>query len=174
MTIEKVMDLLAIHNIPYKLCEYDNEKEYLMHVSQFLNDAKVKSCRIRAIVIKSKNGVKDIEIQFNYVDAEYVFEELRFGGFGYELFDVVEDYLSQEIIGIVISIMSGDVCCIEVVDLKRKRWYADASFDLAEDTVDFKQAMHRIDKKKGLLPKIFKTKKQYEIYDWNTYRCIIK
>ena len=35
-------------------------------------------------------------------------------------------------------------------------------------------AMTRIHRKKSLLARIFGTKIQYEIYDWNSYQCVIK
>ena len=38
----------------------------------------------------------------------------------------------------------------------------------------FEKAMEQIKKPKGLISRLFGTQKQYEIYDGNTYQCIVK
>jgi hypothetical protein len=38
----------------------------------------------------------------------------------------------------------------------------------------YQKTMRRIQKRKGCLARLFNVKRQYEIYDWNSYQCIIK
>jgi hypothetical protein len=62
---------------------------------------------------------------------------------------------------------------------KGRFWIADMCFD-RNDTEDdlfgeagFQKAMRRFQKRKGLFGKMFQRQRQYEIYDWNSYQCII-
>ena len=77
-------------------------------------------------------------------------------------------------------IMKGNCTIINVTNPKTKRWIADAQFD-RNDTDDdlfgeigFQKAMKRIRKKKTFFDRLFGFNRKYEIYDWNTYECIIK
>lgn len=38
----------------------------------------------------------------------------------------------------------------------------------------FEKTVEKIDKPKSVFERLIKSKKQYEIYDWNTYRLVVK
>lgn len=179
MTLAEAEELLNKHNISFEPIEYETEKMYWQHAMLFPYTANAKPCKVTALVIKSKNDKKDIELQFNAVDHEFVFEELRFGGYCYEMFDIPEDTLPTDLIEKITEIMQGNLTIIVLNDLKKKRWNGDACFDRNDDDdvfgeAGFQKALQRIENRKSLFTKLFRHQKQYEIYDWNTYRCVIK
>ena len=59
------------------------------------------------MVVKSNNGKKDIELQFNAAGDAFRFEELRLGGFCDELFDCNEVTLADDLIRNISEIQKG-------------------------------------------------------------------
>lgn len=173
MTLEEAQEFMHSNNIPFELREFQNEKEYWHHMMMFPYTKNAKPCKVIAMVIRSNNGKKDIELQFNAVDSGFRFEELRFGDFDYEMFGCATELLDR-----INEIKSGSFTVIVANDIKKKRWLGDACFDLNDDDAfgksRFEKTMKRIQKPKGFISKLFNTKKQYEIYDWNTYQRIVK
>ncbi len=178
MTLYKAKELLSENNIPYEMCEFDDEATYWHHTTLFPHTKNAKKCKVIALIIKSNNEKKNIEIQFNSFDDDFLFEELYFGDYSFEMFDYNEDMLSNDLLSRINEIQSGDFVVIVANNLKNKSWLGDSCFDLNDDDVfgnaGFEKAMQRIKKPKGFISRLFKSKKQYEIYDWNTYHCIIK
>ncbi len=179
MTLTEAKELLMKNDITFEVLEFETEAEYWLHAMSFPYTKNAKSCKIMAIIIKSENEKKNIELQFNDVDGVYCFEELRFGDYCYEMFDYNEEMLADDLINNILEIMQGCLRIINLTDLTKKRWLADACFDLNDNDdvfgeVGFQKAMKRIEKPKNFLSKLKRSKKQYEIYDWNTYRCIAK
>ena len=180
MTLETAKDLLNANNIPFEICYYRDEADFYRHICLFPSLKNAKSCKVTVMVIHSKNGHKDIELQFNETKDGNVFAELYFGGFSYELFGVREDYLSDEIIREIDDIREGRVSVIEVNDLKKCRWIGDSRFD-RNDMDDpmfgesgFEKAMRKVQKPLSFFKKLFHAKIQYEVYDFERYQCIIK
>lgn len=173
MTLEEAKELMRSNNIPFELREFQNEKEYWHHVTLFPYTQNAKPCKVLAMVIRSNNGKKDIELQFNASGDSFHFEELHFGDFGYEMFGCASELLDR-----INEIKSGSFTVIIANDIKKKRWLGDACFDLSDDDAfdkpGFEKTMKRIQKPKGFASKLIKSKKQFEIYDWNTYQCIVK
>jgi len=179
MTLNDAKILLSENNIDFEACEYDNEAAYWHHCSLFPYTKNAKNCKVIVLVIASNNKHENIELQFNEIGNEFHFEELSFGNFCFELFDCKEEILADEILTNIKEIQSGNFVVIIANNLKKRRWLGDACFDLNDDDdafgrSGFEKAMRRINKPKGLLSKLFRTQKQYEIYDWNTYQCIVK
>lgn len=179
MLLEEAKKLLTENNIPFELQEFTNEKEYWHHTMLFPYTNNAKNCKVIAIIVKSNNSNKHIELQFNTVDNDFVFDDLRFGGFCYELFDVPEKQLKEELLSIITEIVKGNIGIIVINDLKKKKWLSDGCFDLSDEDdalgkQGFEEAIAHIKSPKGFLDIFFKSKRQYEIYDWNTYQCIIK
>lgn len=179
MTLSEAKALLIENNIKFELLEFRNEAEYLQHSILFPYIKKARPNKVIAIVIKSKNGNKNIELQFNEVDGVYKFEEMRFGEFCYEMFDYNEEMLVRDLIHNITEIKKGTLIVIVLNDIKHQRWLADACFDLSDDDdefgkIGFQKAMSKINKPKSFLSKLKKSKLQYEIFDWNSYRCIVK
>ena len=179
MTLNDVKILLSENNIVFDVREYENEAAYWHHVSMFPYTKNAKPCKVIALIIQSNNGRIDIELQFNAIDNNFRFEELWFGGYSFEMFDCNEEMLADDLLDRIKEIQSGNFVVIYANDLKKRSWLGDACFDLnGEDDAfgrsGFEKALERIRKPKGLISKLFKTQKQYEIYDWNTYQCIVK
>lgn len=178
MTLEEAKVLLNSHNIPFELREFQDEKEYWHHVAMFPNTQNAKPCKVIAMVVRSNNGKKDIELQFNEAHDGFHFEELRFGDFGYELFDCEEEILADEILRIISEIRHGRLIFLDMNDIKNQRWMCHAWYDLNDDGAfgqsGFERIMKRFNAPKSFLEKLRNTEVQYEIYDWNTYQCIIK
>ena len=178
MTLNDAKIILSENNIVFDVREFKSETAYWHHVSMFPYTKNAKSCTVIALIIRSNNGKNDIELQFNADDNNIRFEELRFGDYSFEMFDCSEEMLADDLLDRIKEIQSGNFVVIIANDLKNRRWLGDACFDLNEDDAfgrpGFEKAMRRINKPKGLLSRLLKTQKQYEIFDWNTYRCIVK
>lgn len=179
MTLDEAKALLSENNISFELQEFNNEAEYWHHTTLFPYTKNASPCKVVAIIIKSDNGKKDIELQFKAVDDLFYFEELWFGDYCYEMLDYNEDMLADDLIRNILEIKQGNLKVIVLNDIRKKRWLGDSCFNLTDDDKlfgepGFQKALQEINKPKGLFSKFLKLKKQYEIYDWNTYQCIIK
>ena len=179
MTLNDVKILLSENNIVFDVREFENETAYSYHVSMFPYTKNAKPCKVIALIIKSNQGRMNIELQFNKTANDFIFEELRFGGFCFEMFDYQEEMLADDLLDRIKEITNGNFTVIIKNDLKNKKWLADACFDLDDDDdafgrQGFEQAIQRIRQPKGFISKLLKSKLQYEIYNWNTYDCIVK
>ncbi|MDD6174815.1 MAG: hypothetical protein PUC59_03545 [Firmicutes bacterium] len=179
MTLDEAKVLLSKNKIPFELQEFNHEAEYWHHATLFPYTKNARPCKVVAMVIKSKNGKKDIELQFNAAGDAFRFEELRFGDFCYELFDCNEVTLADDLIRNISEIQKGHLIVIVLNEIRKKRWLADACFDRSNDddtfgAPGFQKALQQIKKPKGLFSKLLGAQKQYEIYDWNTYQRIVK
>ena len=179
MTLDDVKKLLSENEIFYEACEYDDEASYWHHRSLFPYTKHAKKCKVITLIITSNNQNRNIELQFNEVNNDFRFEELSFGDYCFEMFDYTEEMLADDLLDRIKQIQSGNFVVIIANDLKKKCWLGAACFDLNEDDdvfgqQGFEKAMGRIRKPKGLLSKLFRTQRHYEIFDWNTYQCIIK
>ena len=148
MTLDEAKALLSENNISFELLEFNNEAEYWRHTSLFPYTKNAKPCKVIAMLIKSNNGKKNIELQFNAVGDVFRFEELRFGDFCYVILDCNEDMLADDLIRNILEIKQGNFIVIVLNDLRRKRWLFDACFDLCEDDyfgkMESEKALQRI------------------------------
>lgn len=179
MTLDEAKVLLSENNILFELCEFHNEAEYWRHTTLFPYTKNAKSCKVTAMIIRSNNGKKDIELQFNAVGDVFRFEELWFGDYTYEMFDYNEDTLADDLIHNILEIKQGNLIIIVRNDIRKKRLLADACFDLSDEDnafgePGFQKALQRIKRPKGLFSKLCRVKEQYEIYGWDSYQCIVK
>lgn len=179
MTLDEAKVLLSENNIPFELCEFHNETEYWRHTTLFPYTKNAKSCKVTAMIIRSNNGKKDIELQFNAVGDVFRFEELWFGDYTYEMFDYNKDTLADDLIRNILEIKQGKLIIIVRNDIRKKRLLADACFDLSDEDnafgeLGFQKALQRIKRPKGLFSKLRRVKEQYEIYGWDSYQCIVK
>ena len=179
MTLNDAKILLSENNIEFNVCEYENEAIYWHHRMLFPYTKNARNCKVTTLVMASKNKEKNIELQFNDVGRNFCFEELSFGDYCFEMFDCNEEMLADDLLDRIKEIQSGNFVVIVVNDLKKKSWLGDACFDLNDDDDafgrhGFEKALEQIHKPKGLISRLFRTQKQYDIYDWNTYQCIVK
>ena len=179
MTLFEAKKLLTENGLAFEISEFEDEATYWRHTMLFPCTKNARNCKVIALIISSNNGKKNIELQFNAVDDDFLFEELHFGDFCFEMFDYKEEMLANDLLKHINKIKGGAFSVIVANDLKNKKWLADSSFDLKDDDDlfgkhGFEKAIQQIHAPKGFISKLLKTKKQYEIYDWNTYECITK
>lgn len=145
MTFDKAKALLEENNVSFSELYFDSVAEFRLHISPFAYTKNAGAYPVKVLVISSNNNHKNIELQF--------IDEIK-------------------------SIISNDVIVICANDLIKEKWISDQIFDKKETDgfglPGFERAMQRINKKKGLVANLFGSKTQYEIYDWNSYQCIIK
>lgn len=172
MNLSRAKELLNKKGLPYELVEYSCEGEFWKHISQFANTSRATPTKVISLVINSPNKHKHLELQFNKSEKDYLFCELWFGDYSFEAFDYEADILEQEILSDIESVISGGFVAFSIGDLKNRRWISDGLIEKNSEALEkFKQKMSR---PKSWLGKIFKTKIQYELYDWNTYKIAIK
>ena len=172
MTLNRAKELLLSKNIPFEIVEYKNGSDFWKHILLFPNTKHADSSKVMAIVIKSNNKQKNLELQFNESKEGFLFQELWFGDYSFEAFDYGADVLEQEILADIERVMSDTFIACSLNDLKKKRWLADGLVE--KDDEDAKKIQQKILKPKSWIEKLFKTQLQYEIYDWNNYQIIIK
>lgn len=189
MTLDEAKVLLTENDIDFELVEYKDEEEYWHHTTLYPYTKNAKPCKVLAMVVKSNNGGRDIELQFNEEHGLFYFVELRFGSFSFEIFDDgQEGELTEKLIVHIREIQEGNYVVIVANNIEKHFGLWDSCFEV-NDTEDefygkraFEEEMHRIqglgNASKGwfekFLEKLLRTKIQYEIYDWNTYECIVK
>ena len=179
MTLTDAKILMEKHRIPYQTAQYENQAAYYRHLALFPYTKNARDCKVIALVIPAVNGVMDIELQFDQKRGEYVFQDLHFGDFCFEMFNYNPDMLEADLLENIGQIVDGKMAVIVSNDLKRRRWLGDARFDLSDDdnvfgAPGFREAVAKIEKPKTLWQKLTGQQKQYEIYDWRTYRRVIK
>lgn len=173
MTLNDAKALLNNNNFPFEMWKFQNETEYWNHITDYPVNKNTKPCKVIALIIFSNNSKKHIELQFNETDGIFYFQEFWFGGFTFEMFDIKED-LESEIVKRIEEIRSGCIAIITVNNIGKERWISDACFDLNCDADEFQRAIKKIYKPKRFISQLIKSRKKYEIYDWNKYQCIIK
>ena len=172
MDLNRAKELLNSAGIPFETVHYKCESDFWKHATLFSCSQKADSSKVIALVISSGNKHKDLELQFNESKDSYIFKELWFGDYTFEAFDYEPDALEQELLADIKIVMSGKFVAFVVYDLKNKRWLCDG---IAEKTAGYAKSFERsMYKPKSWLDKIFRRKRQYELYDWNNYSVIIK
>lgn len=179
MTLTDAKTLLERKRIPYQTAQYEDEAAYWRHCMPFPYVDNARNCKITALVIPSVNGVKDIEIQFSRHRGEFVFDELWFGGHSFEMFEYDPELVEADLLDYVGQIVDGKLAVIETNDVKRRRGVSVSCFDLTDsDSVfgapGFREAMKEIEAPKTFWKKLTGSKLQYDIYDWRTYRRVVK
>ena len=179
MTLTEAKTLLERRRIPYQTAQYEDEAAYWRHLIPFPRTDHARKGKVIALVIPSVNDFKDIELQFNRRRGVYVFEELYFGGYSFELCYEEPDLLETSLLDFIGQIADGKLAIIEAHDRKRKRCISDSCYDMTDsDSVfgapGFRDAVEKIEGPKSFWQKLTGRKIQYDIYDWNTYRQIVK
>lgn len=179
MTLTDAKILFDKRRIPYRTVRYENEADYWRHLMSCPRTDSARNCKITALVIPSVNGVKDIELQFSRLRREFVFDELWFGCYSFDMYDYDQDLLEADLMDIIGQIVDGKVTVISASDLKKKRWISDARFDPTDCDNVFgapgcREALAKIEKPRTFWQKLAGRRIQYDIYDWRSYRQVIK
>ena len=180
MTINEAKALLDLNHIPFSEVHFNTVAEFRTHISPFTYLKNAEEYQVKVLVATSNNKQKNIELQFidECNDGNYTFVDLYFGEYFYELFDCQKEVLRQAIIDEINSIILNNVIIIVSYDLSKEKWCGDVIFDKTKNDVlglpYYEKVLRQIKEKKRFFSKLFGSKMQYEIFDWNTYQCIIK
>ena len=129
-------ELLSANGITFELQEFQNEAAYFQHLTLSYTK-KTRPDKVIALIIKSKNGKKGIELLFNKLDGIFRFEELSFGDYCFEMFDTAEEYIADELLTNINEIKSGNLTVITANNIKRKCRLYEGGFDLNDDDDSF-------------------------------------
>ena len=176
MTLSQVKEMLQSQALPFTECTFENEADFLHHISSFANTKNTNQNKFYGLMIHSNNEKTHITLEFEEKNNEYVFLDLWFGDVCFEI--GIEDcaFLLDEIR----NIATGKRTVISVTNPARKQWLSDTVFDRNDSDDDvfgeigFQKAMKQIRRKKTFWEKLFGFNRCYEIYDWNTYECVTK
>lgn len=180
MTLDEAKALLEENHISFSELHFNSVAEFGVHLSPFAYTKNAGACPVKVLVISSNNNHKNIELQFvdENNNGSYSFVDLYFGEYFFELFDSREECLQQAIVDEIKKIISNEVIVIVANDLKKGKWIGDQFFDKNEKDgrglPGFERTMQRLNKEKGFVAKIIGSRTQYEIYDWESYQCMIK
>lgn len=176
MKWNEVKNLLEHNGLEYKSSRVENIGEH--HRQQGFLKSK-ENHAIKMITIPNPYHDKNIELIFDSDGENPKFYDLDFGGYCYELFDCNEDDIEKQLIKEIKDIISGNVYIIFARNVKSGEWFFDGCFfdspDEDENTMDeFRDLIARIRSPKSWIRKITKRIDQYEIFNWNSYECVIK
>lgn len=174
MDLAEAKDLLNRCGIPYREVEYKTESEFYRHISRYPNLRHVQGFAVVTLVIQSRNGKRDIELEFDRTRDGFVFEEMYFGEYAFGFFDVKPESLSREIVSTVKKIVRSEYRFIVCNNLTLRRLDWDGCFDVREDAGLLRRAITRIKKSPGLLGRLLGFRLRYEIYDWQSIRTVIR
>lgn len=165
MDIEQTRELLKSKNIRYTEREYETEKEYWRHICEYYYCEHASDDRVKAFVIPCRNGKRNIELQLTEREGEYVFTELYFGTFCFELSEAdLGESIGQELEKHLDNLLNGRYTVVSAADLKAGRLVFDGfSIDLPSETKT--SLIEKLIKANGFIGKLRKQSFAYEIYD---------
>ena len=170
MLLDEAKNLLFANHIEFQEQAFENETAFLRSLGELCPGGR--PCAVAALTIPCKNGHKDILLQFNEEDGRFRFEELWFGDYSFELFDLKEEALSDELLRIIADILKGKSAVITAQNPKNRRWLWDGYF--YKDDSSYEKCRQKIQKPKNLWERLLHSQTRYEIFDYYDYRCIIK
>ena len=170
MLMNEAKNLLLANHIEFQEQAYKNETAFLCNLDYLCPIGR--PCAVAALTIPCKNGHKNISLQFNEEDDCFRFEELWFGDYSFELFDLNEEALQDKLLPTIADILEGKIVVITAQNLKNRRWLWDG-YCYKDDTW-YEKRLHRIEKPNDFWARLLHSQTKYEIYDYYDYRCITK
>ena len=169
MLLDEAKKLLLANHIEFHAQAFENETAFLRNLDELCPGGR--PCAVAALTIPCKNGRKDISLQFNEESGLFLFEELWFGDFSFELFDLNEEALPDELLRIIADILDGKSAVIIAQNLKNHHRLWDGYFHKGETW--YEKRLQRIERPKSLWERLLHSQTQYEIFDYYDYRRII-
>lgn len=176
MNILQVEKLLSEHNFTFDKRIYKNANAFFSENFKFFNRTVESENEIAALIIKSNNRKTNIVLQFNKNSDVFVFYNMYFGCFDFELFNTEEECLEDSILNAVSCITAEKHKFIAVYNLKSKKMIFDCRLDLSEheEKEYYQDLKMKIDKTKSFLKRLIGAETMYEEYDWDSYSSLIK
>ena len=141
----------------------------------------VKDEHMASHAIIMDGGCKEapLRVVFGEAEGEQRFIDLRFGQFDYELFQYSEETVLDELAEDIRAVLSGKTKVISAWETCTHRWRGDACFYVApgedeDDSDEYAAAVRRIERPKCRLLRCLTSRVTYAIYDWHSYREIIR
>lgn len=94
MNIDEAKKLLTDKGLSFIEKAFATQREYWEHCSEFWHMEYASTSpdsRIKALVIPCANGKKDIELEFELKEGEFVFSDLLFGSFSFEIVEFLSE-----------------------------------------------------------------------------------
>ena len=175
--LNRISEQLQDRAIPFEELHYENRNSFWQAIEVYPDEEKPTPYPVLALTVKSNNGKKDLAVVFEQVDDRYEFCDLFFGSFGFELFDAEEEITEGSLLDLIEDIMRNETTVIYAVDITKNIWLWDGVFDLNDpdphDKEEFEKKLQEIQKPKKGLSKLLDHETRYEIYNWDTYRCVV-
>lgn len=166
MDIDRAKEMLKRRKTRYKEASYATEKEYWRHICEYYYFEHASDNRVRALVIPCGNGERSIELQFTENNGSFIFTELYFGTFCFELSESAEEgeERERELNKHLGNLLEGRYTVVTAADINAGRLVFDGfSPDMPPDT---KQRLaDRIGKANSIWGRLARKKFAYEIYD---------
>ena len=89
MLLDEAKNLLFANHIEFQEQAFENETAFLRSLGELCPGGR--PCAVAALTIPSKNGRKDISLHFIEESGRFLLEDLWFGDFSFELFDLDEE-----------------------------------------------------------------------------------
>lgn len=170
MLLDEAKNLLFANHIEFQEQAFENETAFLRSLGELCPGGR--PCAVAALTIPCKNGRKDISLHFIEESGRFLFEDLWFGDFSFELFDLDEESLPGELLQTITDILEGKSAVITAKNLKNRRLVWDGYFD--KDDPGYKKRLQRIQAPKHFWKRLLHSQTRYEIFDYYDYRCMIK
>ena len=94
MNIDEAKKLLTDKGLSFIEKDFATQREYWEHCSEFWHMELASTSpdsRMKALVIPCANGKKDIELEFKMKDGGFVFSDLLFGSFSFEIVEFLSE-----------------------------------------------------------------------------------
>jgi len=166
MTLEEGRQLLAREGLPFDELHYENENAYWADACPWTLTGQGRNCPVTVLRAAAPNGVRHLELQF----AQDRLEDLYFGGFGFELWEA-EDLEAALLEDIRLITGGKSWACIKM-DAKTKSWRGDGWFPREEGSDSMEKALEKLRRPRTWRERLFRTRRLYEVYDWNEYHRI--
>ena len=166
MDIDRAKEMLKRRKARYKEASYATEKDYWRHICEYYYCEHASDNKVRALVIPCKNGGRNIELQFTENNGNFIFTELYFGSFCFELSESTqqEEEQERELNNHLDNLLEGRYTVVTAADLNAGRLVFDGfSPDMPPDT---KQRLaDRLGKANSIWGRLGRKNFAYEIYD---------
>lgn len=120
MTLETAREFLQQQGLAFTQTAYDSQAAFWQQMCQVPPAAADQSDRVAALELPSNNGRTKLVLEFHETARGALLEDLWFGGYSFELFDLLEESLPEELGRCMAQIMRGELVFVCAYDLKKQ------------------------------------------------------
>ena len=172
MNIDKAKKLLSDNGISFIEKDFATQREYWEHCSEFWHIEHASTSpdsRRKALVIPCANGKKDIELEFELKDDEFVFADLLFGSFSFEILDFLTEgeTVEDEIMKYLPDILKNRYTVLTVNQVGRGVIMDSYRINVSEE--DRAKLLDAYGRAQTIWGKLLRRRYAIELYDRNSY-----